>query len=90
MGIPQYFKWLQTRFPGSFSDGTPRKNRLDVDNIYIDLNCFLHGAARKCGDSEDQLCRNVCREVDSILQENDALRTNLAALEQVTNLENLI
>lgn len=29
-------------------------------------------------------------QVDSILQENDALRTNLAALEQVINLENTI
>lgn len=29
-------------------------------------------------------------QVDNILQENDALRTNLAALEQVIKLENII
>ncbi len=46
-----------------------------------------------CGASVLQVANQSAvsqEQVDNILQENDALRTNLAALEQVTNLENII
>ena len=67
MGIPQYYKWLQTRFEGSFRDGTPKKLKLEVDYVYIDLNCFLHTAARWANQNVDALCRNICRELDNIM-----------------------
>lgn len=46
-----------------------------------------------CGASVLQVANQSAvsqEQVDNILQENDALRTNLAALEQVTNQENVV
>ena len=71
MGIPQYYKWLQTKFEGSFREGTPKKLRLDVDYVYVDLNCFLHNAARRSYQDPQALCTNVCREIDSIINAFD-------------------
>ncbi|KAH0576447.1 5'-3' exoribonuclease 2 [Spironucleus salmonicida] len=38
MGIPQFFRWLQKRYPNIISD----RPQLPIDNLYLDLNGLVH------------------------------------------------
>ena len=50
MGIPSYYKWLLNRF-NAFQANTPKHNGFPVQHVYVDLNCFLHNAARRAEKS---------------------------------------
>jgi len=41
MGVPQFFRWLSTRYPRITSPATP-DSTLEIDNLYLDMNGIIH------------------------------------------------
>ena len=70
MGIQKYQQWLHRSFGQAFLAGTPGSLRKKIEHVYIDLNCFLHTAARRAS-TPAKFVHAVKADIEKLLAQFD-------------------
>ena len=93
MGVPSYFHWLVSKFEDEILKGIAPSNAspeeqlynpgINVDYLYLDLNCAIHPAVKQPGLTREQMYVAVGTYIENILRTSEPRKLLYIAIDGV-------